>query len=175
MGRKSKFRQRLYSIPHHAKMGIRIRHENLQEFLVDRFIETKFKEICSNEIFAKEPSLDFSGVCGVLAAWQKIFITFSGKIRDKHATTVNEFQHVFIMLANLIVGEQPSAKDQSLIEHLTKTLQPFRVGQIQTAEAVANQGVAGKKTLDQILAELDALIGLDSVKSAAAPVFWTAG
>jgi SpoVK/Ycf46/Vps4 family AAA+-type ATPase len=68
------------------------------------------------------------------------------------------------MLANVIVGEHPSAKDQSLIEHLTKTLQPFRVGQIQTAEAVANQGVAEEKTLDQTLTELDALIGLDSVK-----------
>jgi Cdc6-like AAA superfamily ATPase len=133
---------------------------NAQESHVDWFIENTLKEGCLD----REPSLDFSELCGLLAAGQKVFITYSGKIRDKHATTVNDFQDVFIMLANVIVGEHPSAKDQSLIEHLTKTLQPFRVGQIQTAEAVANQGVAEEKTLDQKLAELDALIGLASVK-----------
>jgi hypothetical protein len=64
-----------------------------------------------------------------------------------------------------MVGEHPPAKDQRLIEHLTETLQPFQVDRpVQAPERVENRSAGTEKTLDRLLGELDALIGLNSVK-----------
>jgi SpoVK/Ycf46/Vps4 family AAA+-type ATPase len=108
---------------------------------------------------------DFNEICGLLRATQPIFGKFGKNVDDRYVITVNEFVDALLMLANIIIGDHPPAKDQALIAQLAEALRPpFRADQAQTAETTKNRETATDRSLDDLLAELDGLIGLDSVK-----------
>jgi hypothetical protein len=140
---------------------------NLGDQPIDFAMENDFREICHTVLLSKQPSLDqFNEICGLLQAGQTIFAHFKGKIGDRYANVINDFQHSLIMLASLIVGEDATGNEKNLVEHLTKTLQAFRVNRpVQTVEATENRKAGAEMTLDHLLAQLDGLIGLASVKT----------
>jgi Holliday junction resolvasome RuvABC ATP-dependent DNA helicase subunit len=140
--------------------------DHLPSIVIDQFIENDFRKIGYDAISSKPPALDqFNEVYGLLQVGQTIFTRFENKISDKYDVVINEFEHSLITLANIIVGDDAPAKDRNLIKHLTKALQTFRVDhQVQIAEVTESRRTGTEQSLDHLLAELDGLIGLDSVK-----------
>jgi SpoVK/Ycf46/Vps4 family AAA+-type ATPase len=139
---------------------------NLSETLIDQFIEDNLKNLLKQwALVSKERALDFTGVCGLIENGQLLLAEFGDRIDNKYPHIVDEFRNNLILLANIIIGEHALAKDRSLIDHLTKTLQPFRVDPpAQPPKLPKTGGMSAEKTLDIPLTELDGLIGLDSVK-----------
>lgn len=141
---------------------------SIPERVIDEFIEGKFAKICWDGVSMGEASLDFTEICGLLACGREAFIHFRDKIHRKYAKIVDGFEEALIALANIIVGVPATEKDRHLIYHLTRELQAFRVdwvGPQDDRDEVREKPRAGReKTLDQLLAELDSLIGLASVK-----------
>jgi AAA+ superfamily predicted ATPase len=139
----------------------------------DLYIEKYLKNSYNDEILSKTLSLDFSEVCRWLEVGQKLLARFVTGSGENQSIIFDNFCDSFISLAKMIVEGHASeaAKSRHLIDQLTTLLQPFHARdpkqETSVIEATGNSGLSGRgieKTLDQMLAELDALIGLDSVK-----------
>ena len=90
--------------------------------------------------------------------------------RAKEGMIFSEYRDIFLNIASLILekpGVDPSTK-RNLINNLDTEFQPFRVTDYQiehlNAEVADDRRSGSGTTLDQLLTELDGLIGLDSVK-----------
>jgi hypothetical protein len=138
---------------------------NLPETLIDRLmIEGNVKNRLTNCLVSKEHARDFTEICGLLGNAQLLLANFGDRVDQKYSYIVDELRHHLIELAKIVIGEHASTKDRSIIDHVTKTLRPFRVDPPAHPPKLPKTGGSAKKTLDYLLAELDGLIGLDSVK-----------
>jgi stage V sporulation protein K len=93
----------------------------------------------------------------------RLYNHFAGQIDAKYEATNNEFQNCFIVLGNILL-QRDKLKEQILREDLMAALQPFRLDRKTGITEITNDHLGSAKTLNQLLAELDGLIGLEAVK-----------
>jgi SpoVK/Ycf46/Vps4 family AAA+-type ATPase len=115
-------------------------------------------------IFSEESSLDFKPPRNLLQLSPQLVRTNS---RESDINVINDFTDSFVDLAKLIVEDEGfSVVERRAIDHLKAALQPFYiVNERQSiSKLTRDQSGNAEKTLDQLLAELESLTGLDSVK-----------
>ena len=100
--------------------------------------------------------------CGLVRVEQGLYNRFAEQIETKSEYKVarNMFQNCFIGLSDILLQEDMN-KAAILREHLLSTLKPF---QLDRKTEITDDHAGSDKTLNQLLAELDGLIGLEAVK-----------
>lgn len=115
----------------------------------------------SKDIFSKERSLEFEEILNLIKL-SKTPLLQPGN-RERNTCVINDFVDSLIDLAKLILEEDgTSADERRLIDHLKTALEAFYIRNHQYQSKGKLNDL--EKTLDQLLRELEDLIGLDSVK-----------
>jgi hypothetical protein len=141
---------------------------------IDSYIYYEIHKYNLDRFSAGPAILDFNQVITLLGSGQRVFNQVGNQIDGGYAIAINEFQDALITLAKIIL-DLPSHK--SLIDHLITCFEPFRIEipaskgievntvyAEKTSEKRSNTTEVKEKTLNELLAELDFLIGLESVK-----------
>jgi hypothetical protein len=100
---------------------------NVPETLMERFIEEDLKNILKSLLVPKQQALNFGDECVLLENGQILLAKFGDRVDKKYSNIVERFADRLIELADNVIGKHAVAKDRSIIDHLTKTFQPFRV------------------------------------------------
>ena len=130
----------------------------------DYWIETDARTIFTKELFTGRREIEFNEVRGLLDGGQQLVNNFA-KDDDGVRTVFEQFRDSFVELT-ILASRTHRADPRLLIDEVRDfvskfPLKPKTKGQVEAIELPSNS----PKALDALLAELDGLIGLDSVKN----------
>jgi ATPase family associated with various cellular activities (AAA)/AAA lid domain len=140
---------------------------NLPDQLGEQFLQVT-KNAIMGDLFSKPATLEFTLMCSILEIGVKILNQFEASTTENGSNILADLCDVFPNLANFILrGHEvdPTYLNKALIS----ALQPFQSGKdlLEPTKHMEGQtaGPRIEKGLEDLLVELDALIGLSSVKS----------
>jgi SpoVK/Ycf46/Vps4 family AAA+-type ATPase len=129
-----------------------------------KFAERNIKDprIFENEVFSQEPSLDLTTSCSLVRFEEVLYNGRLPAMLKKSEVLENLFMYLFVEIGDILLRHDDS-KRIIFREHLMSTLRGQLDRKTDHTEIIHDHA-GSVKTIDQLLAELDGLIGLDSVK-----------